>query len=128
MTTPHRVIRRHPARYTARDLAHTHRVRHHRTVPQPAPPAAPQPEPQRRRRGGNKAAWFRTLLLLTLAVPGVLWALAQAPELLAFTARHGGRPVLLMGAVLALVVIGGLKQALLFRTLRSTDRPAARDD
>jgi hypothetical protein len=61
-------------------------------------------------------------------VPGVLWALAQAPELLAFTARHGGRPVLLMGAVLALVVIGGLKQALLFRTLRSTDRPAARDD
>jgi len=67
------------------------------------------------------------LLLLLLAIPALLWAYAQAPRLLPFTARHGGNSGLLLLAVLALVVLGGLKTVIGFKTMRHAV-PAASDD
>jgi hypothetical protein len=58
------------------------------------------------------------LLLLALIVPGLTWLYAQAPRLLPFTARHGTHPGLLLLAVVALVVAGGLKQVVWFKTMQ----------
>jgi hypothetical protein len=58
------------------------------------------------------------LLLLALIVPGLTWLYVQAPHLLPFTARHGAHPGLLLLAVVALVVAGGLKQVVWFKTMQ----------
>jgi len=56
--------------------------------------------------------------LLALIVPGLTWLYVQAPRLLPFTARHGAHPGLLLLVVVALVVAGGLKQVLWFKTMQ----------
>jgi len=58
------------------------------------------------------------LFLLALIVPGLTWLYVQAPRLLPFTARHGAHPGLLLLAVVALVVAGGLKQVVWFKTMQ----------
>ena len=56
--------------------------------------------------------------MLALIVPGLTWLYGQAPRLLPFTARHGAHPGLLLLVVVALVVAGGLKQVLWFKTMQ----------
>ena len=56
--------------------------------------------------------------MLALIVPGLAWLYVQAPRLLPFTARHGAHPGLLLLAVVALVVAGGLKQVVSFKTMQ----------
>ncbi len=79
-------------------------------------PRHPRSAPRRKPRGG--ARWWRPLFLLALIVPGLTWLYAQAPRLLPFTARHGAHPGLLLLVVVALVVAGGLKQVVWFKTMQ----------
>ena len=87
-----------------RQPAHTPTSRRSRSVP--------------RRKPTERARWWRLLLLLALIVPGLTWLYVQAPRLLPFTARHGAHPGLLLLAVVALVVAGGLKQVVWFKTMQ----------
>jgi len=117
MTKPrHHVIRRRPARHghanRQRLVAQWQRARRK--------PPAPHAIPRQQARCRKRRRKLRVLALLTLVVPGLIWALTQAPRVLPFTARHGGRPGLLLLAVLALVVLGGLKTALLRDVLLTT--------
>lgn len=121
-----RIYRHHPARRSGQ----------HRTARQ-SPPVDAQPThthhphqesrahtpPKQRKRAGQ----WRCLIWLALAVPGVLWLYAQAPRLFPFATRLGVNPGPLLLAVMALVVLGGLKQAVGVRMLqRST--PLSSDD
>ena len=112
----HHVARRHPARH---GQANSHRLvaqwQKARQKP-PVPHAIPRHQALRRKRRCK----LRTLALLALVVPGLLWVMTQAPRVLPFTARYGGQPGLLLLAVLALVVLGGLKSALLRDMLLGT--------
>ncbi len=76
----------------------------------------PQSAPRRKPRG-RQGRW-RCIVLLALIVPGMLWLYAQAPRLFPFAARHGAHPGLLLLVVVALVVLGGLKQVLSFKTMQ----------
>lgn len=71
----------------------------------------------RRKPRGRQGRW-RWLLLLALIVPGLLWLYAQAPRLFPFAASHGVNPGLLLLVVVALVVLGGLKQVVSFQTMQ----------
>ena len=89
--------------------------------PQSQPAHTPTPRrsrftPQRKPR--ERQRHWRCLLLLALIVPGLTWLYVQAPRLLPFTARHGAHPGLLLLAVVALVVVGGLKQVVWFKTMQ----------
>jgi len=89
--------------------------------PQRRPAQSPTPRHPRsapRRKPTGRARWGRLLLLLALIVPGLTWLYVQAPRLLPFTARHGAHPGLLLLVVVALVVAGGLKQVLWFKTMQ----------
>ncbi len=86
-----------------------------RSQQQPTP-RHPRSAPRRKPRG-RQGRW-RWLLLLALIVPGLLWLYAQAPRLFPFAARHGAHPGLLLLAVVALVVAGGLKQVVWFKTMQ----------
>jgi len=66
---------------------------------------------------------WRSLFLLALIVPGLTWLYVQAPRLLPFTARHGAHPGLLLLAVVTLVVAGGLKQVVWFKTMQRVAPP-----
>ncbi len=117
MTQPvHHVTRRHPARHghanSQRLVAQWQKARQK----PPVPHAIPRHQALRRKRWRT----LRTLALLALVVPGLIWAVTQAPRVLPFTARHGGQPGWLLLAVLALVVLGGLKSALLRDVLLGT--------
>jgi hypothetical protein len=89
--------------------------------PQRRPAHAPTPRQPRsvsgRKPRGRQRHW-RWLLLLALIVPGMLWLYAQAPRLFPFAARHGAHPGLLLLVVVALVVLGGLKQVVSFKTMQ----------
>ncbi len=109
MTKPrHHVIRRPARRGHANRQRLVAQWQRARRKP-PAPHAIPRHQARRRKRRRK----LRTLALLILVVPGLIWALTQAPRVLPFTARHGGRPGLLLLAVFALVVLSGIKTALL---------------
>ena len=143
-----RVYRRHPAQHGSVRQAQVRPAQEHREAEnlhwRPKPQAAPtrtvprqakdvhwrpqrQPAPvptprrsrsaPRRKPRGSRGRW-RWLLLLALIVPGLTWLYAQAPRLLPFTARHGAHPGLLLLAVVALVVTGGLKQVVWFKTMQ----------
>jgi len=144
----HRIYRHHPAQHGSARQAQVHPAQELRAAEnlhwRPQPQAeAPRPvqhqaedvhwRPQRRpahtptprhsrstprRKPQGRARWWRLLLLLALIVPGLTWLYAQAPLLLPFTARHGAHPGLLLLAVVALVVAGGLKQVLWFKTMQ----------
>lgn len=137
----HRVYRRHPAQHGSAHPAQEPRQAenlhwrpqpqaeapgpvqrqaedlHWRPQRQPAPaPRQPRSTPRRKPRG--QAKLWRPLLLLALIVPGLAWLYAQAPRLFPFTARHGAHPGLLLLVVVALVVLGGLKQVVWFKTMQ----------
>ncbi len=144
----HRVYRRHPAQHGPARQVQEHPAQEPReaenlhwrpaqqaaptrTVPRQAedvhwrpqrrPAQSPTPRRSRsapRRKPQGRARWWRLLLLLALIVPGLTWLYVQAPRLLPFTARHGAHPGLLLLAVVALVVAGGLKQVVWFKTMQ----------
>ena len=92
----------------------------------PAPtPRHPRSAPRRKPRG--RAKLWRPLFLLALIVPGLTWLYVQAPRLLPFTARHGAHPGLLLLAVVALVVAGGLKQVVWFKTMQRVAPPLSEE-
>jgi len=98
--------------------------------PQRRPAHAPTPRRSRsapRRKPQGRARWRRLLLLLALIVPGLTWLYVQAPRLLPFTARHGAHPGLLLLAVVALVVAGGLKQVVWFKTMQRVAPPLSEE-
>ena len=64
---------------------------------------------------------------MALIVPGMVWLYAQAPRLLPFTARHGAHPGLLLLAVVALVVAGGLKQVVWFKSMQHVVPPLSEE-
>mgnify|MGYP000916295662 CR=1 FL=1 len=138
-----RVYRRHPAQHSPLRPMQEHRETENlhwrpsqqaaptRTVPRQAEDVhwRPQRRPAHtptsrrsrsapRRKPTGRARWGRLLLLLVLIVPGLTWLYVQAPRLLPFTARHGAHPGLLLLAVVALVVAGGLKQVVWFKTMQ----------
>ncbi len=144
METPlHRVYRHHPAQHGPARPPQEHREAenlHWRPSQQAAPtrpapcqaedvqwrpqrrpahaptPRHPRSAPRRKPRGRQRH--WRWLLLLALIVPGMLWLYAQAPRLFPFAARHGAHPGLLLLVVVALVVLGGLKQVVSFKTMQ----------
>lgn len=79
-------------------------------------PASRQPRSAPRRKPRGRV--WRWLLLLALIVPGLIWLYAQAPRLFPFAVRHGANPGLLLLAIVALVVLGGLKQVVSFKTMQ----------
>ncbi|HOU12770.1 MAG TPA: hypothetical protein PKZ84_06610 [Anaerolineae bacterium] len=140
METPiHRVYRHHPAQHSPARHAPEHRQaenlhwRPQQQAAQASPALTPterrpwrsaeQPTPRQprfapRRKPRGRARWWRALLLLALIVPGLAWLYAQAPRLFPFAARHGAHPGLLLLVVVALVVVGGLKQVVSFKTMQ----------
>ena len=148
VTQIHRVYRRHPAQHGSVRQTQVRPPQEHReaenlhwrpsqqasptrTVPRQAEdlhwrpqrrpaqtPTPRHPRPAPRRKPTGRARWWRPLFLLALIVPGLTWLYVQAPRLLPFTARHGAHPGLLLLVVVALVVAGGLKQVLWFKTMQ----------
>jgi len=144
----HRIYRRHPAQHGPTRQADAHPPQEPREAenlhwrpqsqtaatrpiqrptenlhwrPQRQPAHAPTPRHPRsapRRKPRGRARWWRLLFLLALIVPGLTGLYVQAPRLLPFTARHGAHPGLLLLAVVALVVAGGLKQVVWFKTIQ----------
>ncbi len=143
-TQIHRVYRRHPAQHDAarqaqvrpsqepRQTENLHwRPQRQATQANPALRQAEnrpwrsqqQPTPRRaqsapRRKPRGRQGRWRWLLLLALIMPGLLWLYAQAPRLFPFAARHSAHPGLLLLVVVALVVVGGLKQVISFKTMQ----------
>lgn len=138
-TQLHRVYRRHPAQHVPMRAVQEHctaenlhwRPQRQAVSASPAPrqpekrprrsqepptPHRPQSAPRRKPRG-HQGRW-RWVLLLALIVPGMFWLYAQAPRLFPFAARHGANPGLLLLVVVALVVLGGLKQVVSFKTMQ----------
>jgi len=113
-----------PTRTVPRQAEDVHRWPQRRPAPTPTP-RHPRSAPRRKPRG--RARWWRPLLLLTLIVPGLTWLYVQAPRLLPFTARHGAHPGLLLLAVVALVVAGGLKQVIWFKTMQRVAPPLSEE-
>ncbi len=98
--------------------------------PQRRPVHTPTPRYSRsvpRRKPRGRVRWGRLLLLLALIVPGLTWLYVQAPRLLPFTARHGAHPGLLLLAVVALVVAGGLKKVVWFKTMQRVAPPLSEE-
>jgi len=147
----HRIYRRHPAHGPVRKVQ-VRPAQEHRQAenlhwrPQQAAQASPaltpterrpwrsaeQPTPRHprsapRRKPKGRARWWRPLFLLALIVPGLTWLYTQAPRLLPFTARHGAHPGLLLLAVVALVVAGGLKQVVWFKTMQRVAPPLSEE-
>ena len=75
-------------------------------------PQAPLPHSHHGRRRHSLARTLRVAVLVVLVVVGLAWAYTQAPKLLVYTARHSQHSGMVLLAVLALTVVGGLNQAL----------------
>lgn len=113
-----------PTRVVPRQAEDVHWRPQHQPVHAPTsrhPHSAPRRKPR-----GRRCLW-RPLLLLALIVPGLTWLYVQAPRLLPFTARHGAHPGLLLLAVVALVVAGGLKQVVWFKTMQRVAPPLSEE-
>ena len=152
-----RIYRRHPAQHGSARQSQEHPTQEHpetenlhwrparqvaptRTVPRQAEdlhrrpqrrpvhtPTSHRSRSAQRRKPQVRARWGRLLLLLALIVPGLTWLYVQAPRLLPFTARHGAHPGLLLLAVVALVVAGGLKQVVWFKTMQRVAPPLSEE-